>query len=313
MAGVIALEIQRNGASKGLASYESLQRRLHITSRPALLPGSDPKNPVAESVAKTGAGLVNVPALLANPLDVNPSKLELGDGFAAKTRTITVTNNGNRAKRYTIGHLPSRSVEGSNGVPTVGFKYSNTFAKVSFSSQIVSVAPGQSASFVVTVDPVAEQNAFWIRSGFITLTDASDEKPELSIPYALLANDYGKYPVFDSTFMPALVPGGAIDDPSIPPFEEDAKPTFDLKTKETSPAVLLSTVFPVRRLTVALVPADKPTNVLGYLLVDDFAQNREAAAILLNAEVQDVNDETKAVPVEDGEYRIVIQYVRPRH
>ncbi|KAI9216954.1 peptidase S8/S53 domain-containing protein, partial [Blastocladiella britannica] len=338
MVGVLALEVQKNGASKGIESLQDVQRRLHVTARPFAIPGDVAGS--FESVAKVGAGLVDALAFLNNAVSVSPSKLELGDLAAypkgpVKTADIVVRNDGKTAVTYTLTHTASRSVMGDNGVLTAAFATSSIHARVTFDKPTITVAPGQSATVKVSVNgnvPVIGSfpvPGHWVLSGYVTLQTA-DRKSSLNVPYSLMTGDYSKMPLVASTgdLSPALSNGLVTLLPSAPIFDGKVEPVFDLSkynasspiTLQNVPAIRLATVFPTRQLAVGVHDASKPElPILGYLLSAEYLNALNAKAFRVPfvggfyKSLADAGQEDPAtlVAAPNGKYAISILMVKP--
>ena len=125
---------------------EAIKRRLQNNAVPALWNGN-PGLGFLDMVHRQGAGLINIPAAVQNPVQVQPSELSLGETEGQSvTRTLTLRNKGQSAITYDLSHVAGLAT-GPNTYTVSALDASST---VSFSSASVTV-PARSA---VSVDEI---------------------------------------------------------------------------------------------------------------------------------------------------------------
>jgi hypothetical protein len=142
----------------------------------------------ADSTARQGAGLLDVPGAVQATAVVSPAKLSLGEGLVASA-TLTVTNNGTTPKTYNLS-----SVGAVTPAPTATTQYPYTFGSglgpaASFGgTSSVTVPAGSSATVPVSVNATAlPEKALY--GGYVVLTPAGGGAP-LRVPYVGFRGDY---------------------------------------------------------------------------------------------------------------------------
>ncbi|KAF9087725.1 hypothetical protein BGX29_000698 [Mortierella sp. GBA35] len=160
---------------------------------------------VVDSVLKQGAGLINVLSAIQVTSSITPDHIDLLDSVRfKKTADITITNAGAAAETYTLSHVPADTlnfyhVAGSvfpQGNPLV----SKDQATVSFGSNQVQIAPGQSATVTLTFTEPATGDAsqFPFYSGFVVATPSTAGAIAVHVPYTGMKGDVSKVPMMDT-------------------------------------------------------------------------------------------------------------------
>lgn len=142
----------------------------------------------ADSTARQGAGLLDVPGAVQATTVVSPAKLSLGEGLVS-TASLTVSNNGTTSKTYNLS-----SVGAVTPAPTATTQYPYTFGSIlgpaaSFGgSSSVTVPAGSSATVPVSVNATGlPEKALY--GGYVVLTPAGGGAP-LRVPYVGFRGDY---------------------------------------------------------------------------------------------------------------------------
>ncbi|MCF2706212.1 S8 family serine peptidase [Arcanobacterium haemolyticum] len=200
---------------------------LLLAANPSLKPGDVPailentakpiaysadNQDVAAQVWRQGAGLINIPAAIAEatsgaatlgtgaqPSTVTPGIVNLYDGDTIETTQVTITNNRATAQTYTLGvnstgalNAPGLNADAAYRVPA-DLTSSVTFKQNGTPVTSVTVAPYSTATLDVTVtEPAAdisgeeiEKGSFY--GGWLTFTADNNTK---SVPFFGLKGDY---------------------------------------------------------------------------------------------------------------------------
>lgn len=155
---------------------------------------------------RQGAGMMDIVGAIQASTVVEPSQLALGESEAgAQTRTLTVRNEGSSAVKYLISHAPALT-SGPNlmaqlGVsPPASYNTTGSFnapATASFSAASISVAPGASASFDVTLSAHTGAPSRSLYGGYVVLTPEGGGEA-LRVPYVGFVGDYQSTPVLSA-------------------------------------------------------------------------------------------------------------------
>ncbi|RKP25246.1 peptidase S8/S53 domain-containing protein [Syncephalis pseudoplumigaleata] len=196
--GAIALGLQRRGRSQyGAISYRQALRNTAEPIREAGTPGRH-----YTSVAKQGAGLINVERMIFGTTSVAPSRLALNDtefgmrGGRASTHNLTIFNDSAEDRVFAIEHLPAMSVRGIGADGVVPNAPEQRDAPASMLTRSPKVYVKARASAHVSID-IAEPAAlpaheYWVYSGFVEIRPVAgaDGKPvadadlhRVSVPY----------------------------------------------------------------------------------------------------------------------------------
>ncbi|PTB63157.1 subtilisin-like protein [Trichoderma citrinoviride] len=148
------------------------------------------------STIRQGAGIVDAYAAVTADTVISPAELNLRDSAAPPPQKITISNQSRSPKRYSLQHVPGSFYRLSNNyLSGIEDNYSSANlpltldipASASFSQSSVTVGPGQSATFEVTIKPQPDQYPFAdpVYGGFIKITADGDEYsvPYVGVPY----------------------------------------------------------------------------------------------------------------------------------
>ena len=188
-----------------------LQARPHIPSNAmrAWLEGSaDPRNwsgnpglGFLDNVHRQGAGMLDIVGAIEATTVVEPSELALGESeLGPITRTLTIKNEGASSQTYALGHVAALAT-GPNTQTGTSYAVTGFYdgpATVAFSTPSVTVPPGGTGTFSVTVTANASLPNRSIYGGYITLTPQGGG-PDYRVPYAGFKGDYQSTQVLTPT------------------------------------------------------------------------------------------------------------------
>ncbi|KAF9969928.1 hypothetical protein BGZ73_007506 [Actinomortierella ambigua] len=171
-----------------------------------------PKSGIPASVAKQGAGLINVARALQTTTTISPDKIELLDSkHLVKTVTIKITNHGKKTETYNLYNVAAQSLNSyskskiyPNHTPVTG----SDQARVRFSNPTVTIKSGKTASLkVYFTEPKTGKAAEWpLYSGYIIADPVTKGLISVSIPYGGIKGNVSKIPIMDTTVgFPKLV------------------------------------------------------------------------------------------------------------
>ena len=179
VAGAAALLLQAKPDTPAMAVRSVLQN------------SADPKNwfgnpnlGFLDNVHRQGAGMVDVDDSITATTYITPGKIATGEGETGPfMQTLTVHNNGTEAVTYQLSAVNALS---TGGIITPSFFLGD--ASVSFSSAILTVAAGGSASVDATITP-ATQPVNGQYGGYIVFTP-EDTGQTYRVPFAGFVGDY---------------------------------------------------------------------------------------------------------------------------
>ena len=182
VSGAVALYIEQHGKPNPLLLRDILQNNAVPIPLPA------PNSAFAHPAHRQGAGLLQIDDAILATARVSPGKLKLGEGTAAQTHTLTITNSGPSPVTYTPEHQRAVGTTPNTFAPAI----SGNFATVTFSSSSVTVPAGGSVTVSVTIAPLAiAATDRSIYTGFIRLTPAAGSGAStLRVPYMGFTGDY---------------------------------------------------------------------------------------------------------------------------
>ena len=188
VAGGVALVLE----ARPRIPSNAMRTRLQNSADPRNWAGN-PALGFLDNVHRQGAGMLDIVGTVETSTVVEPGELSLGESeLGPATRTLTIENEGPSSVTYDLGHAPALAT-GPN--PTTGanygagLQYFNGPATVSFSAPSVTVPPGGSASFSVTIEASAALPDRSLYGGHIVLT-AQGSGVVQRVPYAGLKGDY---------------------------------------------------------------------------------------------------------------------------
>lgn len=197
VAGCVALYLESMMGKDVLPS--DVRRALQNTAVPANVPFE--LNSV-DSVARQGAGMVQVDKAIMATTQVEPTKVSLKEDpivGPVKTGFFTVKNTGKSTLAYELDHVPAVSVSAANPWAPVWADYT---VKAKIMPQRFSLSPGASKRVFIFLDPsVTLDNANkWIYSGYVKIsqkiTGLDKSLAPLHVPYAGFKGRYMDMRIF---------------------------------------------------------------------------------------------------------------------
>lgn len=171
VAGAAALVLQ----VKGKAASKNMRSLLQSTSK--AVPSSNANSALAQTLAQSGAGLINVYNALNAQTEVSPATLLLNDTAHWKgSQDITIKNTGKQAQTYDLSHFPAVTVVSLDSTGNYWYypdiKRVDAPAGVQLNVSRVTVSAGGSATVRVTITPpkAVDAKLLPIVSGWITAT-----------------------------------------------------------------------------------------------------------------------------------------------
>ena len=188
VAGAVALFLEKHPGARASAVQTALQN----TADPAILFGNAP---LLDAANRQGAGMLDIDDAIQATTRLTPSELSLGEGTAVHTKEITITNASASPLTYALEHQPAVGT-GANTFSAAPQVLNN--AAVAFSTTSVTVAPGESATVSVAIQPrtTAAANRT-VYGGYIAVSGGGQT---YRVPYAGFTGDYQSIVV--------LAPGG---------------------------------------------------------------------------------------------------------
>jgi minor extracellular serine protease Vpr len=255
VAGAAALLLEAHGTTEPLRLREILQNNAVPSN---LLP---PNQALVNAVHRQGAGTLQIDDAILATTRVSPGKLALGEGTAAQTKTLTISNSGTAAVTYDLSHQAAVGTTANTFAPGL----TTNFATVSFSSPSVTVAAGGSATVNVTITPnTAAANDRRIYDGYIRFTPQGGGAP-LRVPYGGFTGDYQSIQVLAPgacTFPGIFKAGGQTTCAAGPPAvtlngwtRQAAGATYDVSERPDRPIVLYHLAHQSQRLEIRAVNA----------------------------------------------------------
>ncbi|KAJ3300979.1 hypothetical protein HDU76_005930 [Blyttiomyces sp. JEL0837] len=199
VAGCIALLLQSNPA----LTFELARAYLQNYAKPAVIFGTN----ATDSVARQGAGLINVFDSINAKTLITPSALALNDTANAKQHwTIAITNNYKKDVTYTLSSFAAAQanpfVAGDDAIQLqTATKYTDGAATITFNGKTaltttVKVGAGKSAQVNVHVaaPATADPTLFPVYSGYVKVANDVDESVA-TVPYAGVVGNWKDAPV----------------------------------------------------------------------------------------------------------------------
>lgn len=182
------------GEARGTLDVQVLRSVLSATAKPLTwFDGTAAHDGMLAPVAQQGAGLVQAydAAFTTTILSVSSLSFNDSDNFVAN-RTFSIQNTAPTDVTYILGHAKAVTVysfaDGPGSIlttPRTPQPISNDGARVSFSSDTVTVPAGGSVDVTVSLEPPTSLNATLlpVYSGYITLNSTAGDEATLRVPY----------------------------------------------------------------------------------------------------------------------------------
>ncbi|KAK3820091.1 MAG: peptidase S8/S53 domain-containing protein [Benniella sp.] len=206
IAGANALYLQHKNSSMIRTRVEEIRRAFKNTAKISQNFGST----TFASVAKQGAGLLNVLNAIKATVAITPDHIDLLDSPRLReklngTVQLTLQAMGNVSESYTFSHIPADAL---NSYPTKNTTFPLPIplieadsANVVFSPSTVEVPSGGSVTVNVTFQEPTSGSAdqFPLYSGYIVATPASKDGVTIQVPYTGIKGDVSMMPIMDTS------------------------------------------------------------------------------------------------------------------
>ncbi|KAF9432512.1 hypothetical protein BGZ76_010690 [Entomortierella beljakovae] len=293
--------------------------RLQLYSKPGLYKNS----PVPNTVARQGAGMINIWDSIQGKLLAQPTHLALNDTVHMKENyTITITNHYDSAETFKISNWPAMSILGytPSSQPTGNITYSEASSVVSFADgESVQMEAGETRSIVVSFKPPVDLDpeSHWIYSGYIKIEPTSTEssRPALQIPYAGMLGSYGTVDILDLQEGYPMILGPTLDGHLVPILNRvgQAPQTFSMSSNKIV-TLVLKVSNPLHNLQVYVLDSERK-EILGMVPVDGEYIGRTDSirskffVVRWAGRIIDLEGEIERLP--DGDYHLVVVAPKP--
>ena len=243
-----------------------------------------------EAVHRQGAGMIHIDQSVVATVAVTPSELSLGEGTAAQTRELTITNNGDQSVTYALVHQSALGTRGSTFAPILT---TNT-ATVAFAPTSVTVPGGGSVTVNVTITPNTSSANFdrSVYGGYIALNVGTETK--YRVPYAGFTGDYqgiqvlasggcalspfpGIFKVGGETLCTAPAPPAVPTKLDVAVTRQPEGATFNVEDRNDRPVILYHRAHQSRRLEIRA--KDVATNQSYLVAFSDYVSRNAANGI----------------------------------
>ena len=279
VAGAAALYLQKHRD----ATPAQVKVALQNSADPQLFANATSPTPTAflDAVHKQGAGMLDIDDAIVATTSITPSEISVGEGNAAKSFDLTITNNGNTDVGYSFTHQSALASRG-----TFAVSLSTTAAAVATPTEPVIVPAGDSVTVTVTITPPTTMD-LRVYGGYIGITGDRTYR----VPYAGLAGDYQAIQVLapggcaavpfpaifreggETVCVPAAPPASAVTlDVAFTP--QAAGATFNVKERADRPWILYHRAHQSRRLEIHAI---NQTTLQSYLVSSQEFLTRNAA------------------------------------
>ncbi|KAI9308688.1 peptidase S8/S53 domain-containing protein [Cunninghamella echinulata] len=243
VAGIVSLLQESRGGGRSISSDEL---RTRIINNGNLVNVLDTEIP--ESVAKQGAGLIDVYKAITTTTSIYPEQIRLNDpnhNAINNEYTFTIVNKDRLEAEYEISHVVSGTVQGyeqdKNGDYTspllkpIILPNHQSIANVSIPTSLVTIPPNDSLNITVRINPPSNSKNLSpsIYSGFLKIR--KDIKNEtMYLPYAGFTSNLSSLPIIlKNSTMPYIVSGN---------ISPDTPALLNLQLAHPSPLVSITVV-----------------------------------------------------------------------
>ena len=295
------LEVQKYAVLSGtsmssphVAGAVALYLEKHPTATPAqvktaLQNSADPVNffsgatdtTLIDSVHKQGAGMLDIDDAILATTSITPGEISVGEGTAAKSFELTITNGSENPVTYSITHQGAVATAGTFQVGLF-----NNPAAFSTPTPSVTLPPGGSQVVSVTITPPAAGNLH-VYGGYIRITGERTYR----VPYAGLRGNYQSIQVLarggceavpfpaifregGETICRAATPTAAAIKLDVAYTPQAAGATFNVEERGDRPVIFYHRAHQSRRLEIRAI--NQVTNE-SYLLASQDYVSRNAA------------------------------------
>ncbi|KAJ2996099.1 hypothetical protein HDV02_000152 [Globomyces sp. JEL0801] len=231
-AGTLALFLEYYKSIGLRPDFTFIKTKIQNSAKPSKIYQSK----LIDSVVSQGAGLVNIFDAITLKTTVSPSQLALNDTVRMrKDYTISIANYDSMSKIYTISSTGAALIQhilpGDDSTQTwenskqleiyanVNFKHRIELSNITLNGNILSILilPGQTQSITLSFIPPKTGYRNPIYSGYIIVRNDMDNQI-IHVPYAGVAGDWSKNPVFCQNCPSYIKPINDILNTTIIPF-----------------------------------------------------------------------------------------------
>ncbi|KAI8366558.1 peptidase S8/S53 domain-containing protein, partial [Blakeslea trispora] len=196
VAGVIALMLESRGGSKSI-NITDVRHMLLNNGKPFEVFGTENQ---LNSVARQGAGLVDVYHAIASDTAVVPEQIKLSDldHMASNNEyTLTIKNNGRMMSEYKVGYMSAVMVQAYQPQTLVEQKMQAQANIEIIGSEIIEIHANHEKNVTIRIQPPINSSTLppSVYSGYITVTKLTNSADVKYIPYAGLTNRLSQMPV----------------------------------------------------------------------------------------------------------------------
>ncbi|KAG0238196.1 peptidase S8/S53 domain-containing protein [Mortierella sp. GBAus27b] len=292
--------------------------RLQMYAKPGVYRDTD----VPETVARQGAGMINIFDAIRGKALVQPSHLALNDTLnTQKTYTLTLTNQYNTTESFKLSNWPAMSIMGYTllGQPSSKIVYNNTSAELVFdTTDTINLGAGESCSvtFSFKAPPDLDPESHWIYSGYVKVEPTLDtSRPTLQVPYAGMHGSYSTVDILDTQEgFPILL--GPTPDGRLTPImnRSDQPPRTYPMIGSRIVTLVLKISNPMRNLRIYVMDAKKK-RIVGLAPVDGEyigrTDNARAKFFVVPWSGRAIDAEGNILALVDGDYSLVVVAPKP--
>ncbi|KAK3840804.1 MAG: peptidase S8/S53 domain-containing protein [Linnemannia gamsii] len=265
VAGSAALMLQANPT----IDRKEILGRLQVYAKPGMY--RDTK--ILDSVARQGAGMVNVWDAIRGQAFVEPTRLALNDtDNILSSYTLTVTNQYGTAETFSLSHVPAYSVLGftPSGLPSDKIAYNDNAASlVSENEDEIHLEPGETGTFTFHFDAPSDLDiqSHWIYSGYVKITPSDTSRPAMQVPYAGMHGSYSTIDILNLQENYPIIVGPTPEGRLMPiTFGEEQPRSYTMMGRNIV-TMLLKISNPLRNLQIYVMDATNH-KVIGMVPVD---------------------------------------------
>ena len=263
--GTVALMLQ---ADSTIDRHEVLGR-LQIYATPGLYNDTQ----ITDSIARQGAGMVNIWDAIHGQALVEPTRLALNDtDNTLSSYTLTVTNQYETAETFVISHIPAQSLLGftPTGLPSDKVFYNKSAATLVVDKEDeIRLEPGETGTFTFHFDPPSDLDiqSHWNFSGYVKITPSDTSRPGMQVPYTGMYGSYSTVDMLNLQESYPIIVGPTPERWLIPiTFEKDQPRSYTMVGRNIV-TMLLKISNPMRNLQIYVM--DMTTHkVIGMVPVD---------------------------------------------
>ncbi|KAF9156129.1 hypothetical protein BG015_007171 [Linnemannia schmuckeri] len=312
VAGTAALMLQ---ADPTIDRREVLGR-LQIYAKPGLYKDTH----IMDSVARQGAGMVNVWDAIRGQAFVEPTRLALNDtDNTLSSYTLTVTNQYETVETFIISHIPAHSVLGftPTGLPSDKVAYNESAATfVVDKEDELRLKPGETGTFTFHFDPPSDLDiqSHWIFSGYVKITPSDTSRPAMQVPYAGMHGSYSTVDILNLQENYPVVVGPTPDGKLMPIMFDEEQPRNYTMVGSNIVTMLLKISNPMRNLQVYVMDATTH-RVVGMAPVDGEyigrTDNVKSKFFVVPWAGRMIGNDGELVHLGDGDYSLVVVAPKP--